>query len=211
MKVVALNGSPNAKGNTYTAMTIVAEALAKEGIETEILHVGGKAVRGCIVCGHCSNERDGRCSISDDIVNEAIEKMRLADGILLGSPVYFSGIAGTMKCFLDRVFYVASKNGSPFRHKVGASLVVARRAGASATFDQLNHYLSFAEMAVATSNYWNNIHGRAAGEALQDTEGVQTMRVLGQNMAWLIKLIENGRGKVSEPAREEKTLTHFIR
>jgi len=208
MNVVAINGSPKEKGNTYNALKIVAEELEKQGISTEIIHVGNKNVRGCIACGGCQKNKDEKCII-DDEVNGIIQKMKVADGIVIGSPVYYASIAGTMKCFLDRAFYVAGANGGLFRHKVGASVVAVRRSGEVATFDHLNHYFTITEMFLASSSYWNVIHGRLPGEALQDEEGIQTMRVLGKNMAFLIKSI--AQNKNSLPEKEAKIMTNFIR
>lgn len=210
MKVVAFNGSPKREGNTYHAIKIVAEELEKEGIDVEIVHVGDKIIRGCIACGMCYKNKNERC-ITDDEVNEWIQKMKNADGIILGSPVHYSGIAATMKAFLDRAFYVASANGGLFRHKVGASIVAVRRSGGVTTFEQLNNYLLYSEMLIPTTNYWNVIHGAKPGEVYQDEEGVQIMRLLGKNMAWLLKLKRNGEGVVSEPEKEKKVYTNFIR
>jgi len=211
MKVVAFNGSPNKEGNTYHAIRLVAAELEKEGIETEIVQVGDKAIRGCIACYQCMKNQNEQCAIKGDEVNEWVQKMKGADAIILGSPVHYSAIGGTMKSFLDRAFFVASVNGGLLRHKVGAAVVAVRRSGGLPTFDQLNHFLNYSEMLLATSNYWNVIHGRTPGEALQDEEGVQIMRVLGKNMSWLLKLVQNGKGVVAEPEREDKVFTHFIR
>ncbi|CCJ32732.1 flavodoxin family protein [Caloramator australicus] len=210
MKVVAFNGSPKKEGNTYHAIKIVAEELEKEGIEAEIVHVGDKIIRGCIACGMCYKNKNERC-ITDDEVNEWIQKMKNADGIILGSPVHYSGIAATMKAFLDRAFYVASANGGLFRHKVGASVVAVRRSGGVTTFEQLNNYLLYSEMLIPTTNYWNVIHGAKPGEVYQDEEGVQIMRLLGKNMAWLLKLKKSGEGIVLEPEKEKKIFTNFVR
>jgi len=210
MRVAAFNGSPNKTGNTYHAIRMVAEELEKEGIQTEIIHVGNKVIRGCLACGKCRKNKDGNCVTSDE-VNQWIQKMVEADGIILGSPVHFSSIGATMKAFLDRAFYVASNNGGLFRHKVGAAVVAVRRSGGLPAFDQLNHYLTYAEMIIPTSNYWNVIHGTAPGEALQDEEGIQIMRILGRNMAWTLKLIANGEGSVVEPQSERKVYMNFIR
>lgn len=211
MKVVAFNGSPRKEGNTYQAIKIVTGELEKAGIETEIIHVGHKAIRGCIACGKCIENRDEKCSFTGDDGNEWIQKIKSADGVIFGSPVYYAGVNGTMKAFLDRAFYVANANGGLFRHKVGAAVVALRRSGGVSTFDQLNHYLAFSEMLIPSANYWNVIHGTLPGEALQDEEGLQIMRVLGKNMAWLLKLVEKGRGVVEEPAMEPKTKMNFIR
>lgn len=211
MKVIALNGSPRKEGNTYKGLKIVTEELEKEGIETEIIQIGSKEIRGCTACNGCAKNRDEKCVLPGDEVNDIIQMMKAADGILLGSPVHFSGIGGTMKSFLDRAFYVASNNKSLFRNKVGAALVAVRRSGGSASLDQLNHYLTYSEMVVASSNYWNIIHGTRPGEAVQDEEGTQTMRILGRNMAWILKLIENGKDIVAKPEMERKVFMNFIR
>lgn len=211
MKVVAFNGSPNAEGNTYHALSMVANEIEKEGIEVEIIHIGHKIIRGCMGCGRCAANLNERCVYHADEVNIWIQKMKEADGILLGSPVYFSSIAGTMKSFLDRAFFVCAVNDNLLRHKVGASVVAVRRSGGVITFQQLNNYITFAEMLMPASNYWNVIHGNAPGEVFKDEEGVQIMRVLGQNMAWLLKLNEQGKQSVSEPVQEEKMATNFIR
>lgn len=211
MKIVAFNGSPSKEGNTYHGIKIVVDELEKEGIETEIIHVGSKSIRGCIACGYCTKNKNGKCAITTDPVNDWIEKMKDADGIILGSPVHYSAIAGTMKSFLDRAFRVAEANNSMLRHKVGVAVVAVRRAGGIPTFDQLNNYINHSEMLIPTSNYWNVINGRLPGEVMQDQEGIQIMRILGKNMAWLMKLVENGHGIINEPEIEEKTFTNFIR
>lgn len=208
MHVVAINGSPREKGNTFYALEMIANELEKEGITAEIIHVGNKNIRGCIACGGCFKNQDEKCVIHDG-VNEIIQKMKAADGIIIASPVYYASISGTMKSFLDRAFFVAGANGGLFRHKAGASVVAVRRSGEVATFDHLNHYFTIAEMFVPGSNYWNIIHGRHEGEALKDEEGVQTMRVLSKNLAWLMKQLKaNGD---SLPKREEKIMMNFIR
>ena len=211
MKVVAFNGSPRAEGNTNRALAIVAEELEREGIATSVVQVGSRQVRGCVACGGCARNKDGRCVLPDDGVNAWIAEAREADGLLLGSPVHFSGMGATMKSFLDRAFYVASANGGLFRHKVGAAVVAVRRSGGVAAFDQLGHYLAYSEMLVPGSNYWNVIHGTAPGEADGDEEGVQILRVLGRNMAWLMKLVEAGRESLPPPEREKKRYMSFIR
>lgn len=211
MKVVAFNGSPHKKGNTYNAIETVAKELEREGIEVEIVHVGNKAIRGCMACGGCSRNQNERCVLDKDEVNEWIQKMKEADGIILGSPVYYSAIAGTMKSFLDRAFYVASSNGGMFRHKVGASVVAVRRSGGIPVFDQLNNYINYSEMIMPTSNYWNVAYGTAPGEVTQDEEGMQIMRVLGKNMAWMMKVVEAGKSQVKENEKEDKIFTNFIR
>jgi multimeric flavodoxin WrbA len=211
MKVIAINGSPRGEGNTFFALKTTAAELEKEGIGVDFIHVGNQAIRGCIACGQCAKNKNEQCVLPGDKVNDWIQQLKGADGMLLGSPVHYSSIGASMKAFLDRAFYVAGSNGGLFRHKVGATVVAVRRSGGVTTFDQMNHYVLYAEMLVPTSNYWNVIHGAKPGDAAQDEEGVQIMRVLGKNMAWLLKLVENGRGKVAEPEREAKTYMNFIR
>lgn len=211
MKVVAINGSPKPEGNTAHAIRMVCAELEKEGIETEVIQVGNQVIRGCVACGLCARNRDERCVLTGDCVNDQIAAMKGADGIILGSPVYYSAIAGTMKSFLDRVFYVSGANGGLFRHKVGASVVAVRRSGGLPAFDQLNNYLLYSEMLLPGSNYWNVIYGAKPGEVERDEEGRQIMRLLGRNMAWLLKLVRHGRGAVAEPERESKQFMNFIR
>jgi len=210
MKVVAFNGSPNKEGNTWHALKMVAAELEKEGIDTEIVQVGCKELRGCVACGGCVKNKNERCVLPGEDVNEWIQKMKQADGIILGSPTHYAAIGGAMKSFLDRAFYVTSVNSGMLRHKVGASVVAVRRSGGLPTFDQLNNYLNYSEMLMPTSNYWNVIYGTRPGEVTQDAEGVQIMRVLGKNMAWLMKLVQNGKGAVAAPEREEKVYFNFI-
>lgn len=193
------------------ALEMVGSALKENRIGFEIVHIGNKAIRGCTACGLCRRNQDEKCSITTDVVNEVIQQMKNADGILLGAPVHYSGIPGTMKSFLDRAFYVAGSNGNLFRHKVGAALVAVRRTGGSSTLDGLYHYLTYSEMLLATANYWNVIHGRVPGEAEQDAEGVQIMQVLGNNMAWLIKMREQAKNSLPAPTPVQKTMTNFIR
>lgn len=211
MKVIAFNGSPKKDGNTYEAIKAVAKELEKENIEVEVIHVGNKVIRGCLACGGCSRNMNERCVIENDEVNEWIQKMKEADGIILGSPVHYSAIAGTMKSFLDRAFLVTSVNGAMLRHKVGASVVAVRRSGGVPTFDQLNNYINYSEMVMPTSNYWNVVHGTEPGEATQDEEGMQIMRVLGKNMSWLMNLVHSGKVQVEENKREDKIFMNFIR
>ncbi len=211
MKVIAINGSPNKNGNTYHSLKIVTEQLNKQGIETEIVQIGNKVIRGCMHCNKCAANQDQKCAMTSDIVNEYLEKMIDADGIILGSPVHFSGVGGTMKSFLDRVFYVAAVNPSLFQHKVGASVVAVRRSGGIPTMEQLNNFLNYSEMLIATSNYWTVAHGWTPGEVNQDEEGVQIMQVLGRNMAYLLRLKENGEHIVERPSKTKKILTNFIR
>ena len=210
MKVVAFNGSPKKEGNTYQAIKLVADELKSQGIETEIVHVGNKLIRGCTSCETCRDKSE-RCVISNDDVNDWIQKMKAADGIILGSPVYYSGINGTMKSFLDRAFFVIGSNGNFLRHKVGVSVAAVRRSGGIPTVDQLNKYINYSEMLMPGSNYWNVIHGLMPGEVSGDAEGIQIMKVLGKNMAWTMKLIQNGKDRVEEPVQESKLMTNFIR
>lgn len=211
MKVIAINGSPKKEGNTYHALKMVGNELIANGIGFEILHIGHKMIHGCTACGKCAENKDEKCSLGSDGLNQWIQTIKAADGIILGSPVYYSGIAGTMKCFLDRLFYVSGANGNLLRHKVAAAVVAVRRTGGSSTLDGLYHYLTYAEMVVATANYWNVIHGRNAGEVTQDGEGVQVMRMLGKNMAWLLKMKEATAGIIQPPLTEKKVVTNFIR
>ncbi|EAX48849.1 NADPH-dependent FMN reductase [Thermosinus carboxydivorans Nor1] len=211
MKVVAFNGSPRANGNTAYALNVVGEELKKEGIEFEVIQVGNKMIRGCIACMGCVKNQNERCAIANDEVNDWIQKMKEADGILLGSPVYYAGIPGTMKSFLDRAFFVTSVNQSMLRHKVGATVAVVRRSGGVATFDALNRYIMYSEMIMPTSNYWNVTHGHGAGEAVKDEEGNQILRILGKNMAWLLKVLAAGKPHVKPVPPEAKILTNFIR
>jgi multimeric flavodoxin WrbA len=211
MKVIAINGSPNKEGNTFHALRMVGDELVASGIDFEILHIGHKMIHGCLACNKCAVNKDEKCIIKTDDLNIWIQQIKQADGIIIGSPVHYAGIPGTMKSFLDRLFYVAGVNGNIFRQKVAAAVVAVRRTGGSATFDSLNHYLSYSEMIIATSNYWNVIHGRSAGEVTQDSEGVQIMRVLGKNMAWLLKMKEATVGLVESPKPEKKEMTNFIR
>ncbi len=212
MKIVAINGSPKAKGNTYHSLKIMGEELAKHDIEFEILHVGHKAIHGCIGCGRCAEMRNEQCpSFPNDLVNEAVQTMKAADGIILGSPVYYSGVAGTMKCFLDRAFYVGGVNGGLFRHKIGAAISVQRRTGGSSALDCLNHYFTISEMPIASSTYWNAIHGQTPGQIEHDLEGVQTLRNLAANMAWLIKMRAETAKTVPAPDSIKVARTNFIR
>jgi len=211
MKVAAFNGSPKKEGNTYLALRMVTAELEAQGIETEIVHVGGSVLQGCTACGACGRNKDEKCAFGKDGVDEWIQIMKEADGIILGSPVHYANISATMKAFLDRAFYVSGSNGGLFRHKVGAGIVAVRRSGGLPSFQQLNNYLLYSEMLVPGSNYWNVIHGRAPGEVAKDEEGVQIMRVLGRNMAWLLKLVAAGKSVVDEPAKETKTMMSFVR
>ena len=205
MKVILINGSPNARGCTYTALSEVAQTLEDEGIENEIIHVGHKDIRGCIGCRKCKTL--GKC-IFNDIVNEVAPKFKKCDGIVIGSPVYFASANGTLISFVDRLFYSMTEDKTM---KVGAAVVSARRAGNTATFDEINKYFTISQMPVVSSQYWNMVHGNNAEEVKQDLEGLQTMRTLGRNMAFLIKSIHLGKEKYGLPEKEESVHTNFIR
>jgi len=206
MKVLLINGSPHRKGCTYTALNEVAKSLNEEGIETEIFHIGIESIRGCIACGQCKSTF--RCVFKDG-VNVAIEKMEECDGLIVGSPVYYASANGTLISFLDRMFYAAAKR---MVYKPAAAVVSARRAGTTASFDQLNKYFMINNMPVVSSQYWNMVHGNNSEEVLRDEEGLQIMRRLGKNMAWLLKCIENGKEKGIVPSEAEaKKVTNFIR
>jgi multimeric flavodoxin WrbA len=209
MKVIGINGSPHSEGNTWFALNTAGEVLISEGIDFEIIHIGHQSIHGCIACKKCRENKDNKCSIGNDSLNDYLCAIKNADGIILGSPVYYSGIAGTMKCFLDRLFYVSGSNGNWMRHKVGASVVALRRSGGSSAWNSLNHYLTISEMTVATSNYWNIIHGAKEGDAEQDIEGVQIMQVLGANMAWLLKSRQSNTVAVPPPCG--KIFMNFVR
>jgi multimeric flavodoxin WrbA len=210
MKVVAFNGSPKKEGNTYHAIELVAGKLREENIEVEIIHVGNKVIRGCMACKNCFKTLDERCIFKDE-VNDWIQKMKEADGIILGSPTHTAAIAGTMKCFLDRAFYVTGANNNMLRHKVGASVVVARRSGGVSAFNQLNNFLNYSEMMIPTSNYWNVIHGSKPGEVLQDIEGICIMETLGKNMATMLKQREETKLISEQNWFVKKKSTSFIR
>lgn len=204
MKVLLVNGSFHQKGCTYTALCEVAKALNANGIQTEIYQIGN-ATSGCRGCRAC--KKLGKCVI-DDGVNEFVEKAANFDGFVFGSPVYYASAAGALVSFMDRAFYSGGRN---FTYKPAAAVVSCRRAGASTTFDVINKYFTINNMPVVGSNYWNEIHGNTAEEAAQDEEGLQTMRVLGNNMAWLLKCIELGKLEGLEPVKEKKIMTNFIR
>lgn len=206
MKVILLNGSPHKNGCTFTALSEVARTLEEQGIETEILHLGNRPVRGCIACGGCSETR--YCTFGDDVVNLWIDKIKEADGIVAGSPVYYAGPNGALCAVLDRVFYAASRQ---FRYKPAASVLSARRGGASASFDRLNKYFTIAEMPVISSQYWNAVHGMTPEEVKQDIEGLQIMRTLGKNMAWMLQAMEQKKESDGILEREPWTRTNFIR
>jgi multimeric flavodoxin WrbA len=202
MKVLVVNGSPHANGNTATALEEMIKVFAAEGIETELVHIGNKAIRGCVACGSCG--RTGKCAFDDDVANEIIDKILESDGLIIGSPVYYAGPNGALCAILDRVFYAAS---SKFAFKPGASVVSCRRGGSTASFDRLNKYFTISNMPVVASKYWNMVHGNTPEEVKQDLEGLHTMRTLARNMAWLLKSIEGN----DLPEQEEKVFTNFIR
>lgn len=206
MKVLLVNGSPHEKGCTYTALNEVAMSLQKNDVATEIFWLGNKEIHSCLGCGKC---RETGVCIFNDVVNELAAKLDSIDGIVIGSPVHYASASGAVTTVMDRIFYSA---GSKLAKKPGAAVVSCRRGGEATAFDQLNKYFSINNMPIVTSQYWNQIHGNSAAEAKQDAEGLQTMRTLGQNMAWLLKCIEAGRtAGVPEPAYETKIMTNFIR
>lgn len=205
MKVLMINGSPRVGGNTAIALREMEKVFVKNGIEVETMQIGNKAIRGCIACGTCATK--GQC-VFDDAVNEAAPKFTEADGLVIASPVYYASANGTLVSFLDRLFYSCHCDK---RMKVGAAVAVARRGGLSATFDELNKYFTINSMPVAASNYWNSVHGGAKGEAEQDAEGLQTVRVLAENMSFLMKSIALGKEQLGLPESEPKTYTNFIR
>ncbi|MCX4267353.1 MAG: flavodoxin family protein [Lachnospiraceae bacterium] len=207
MKVLLVNGSPHEKGCTYTGLLEVAKELEKNGVETEIIHIGTKPIGGCIGCGGCVGK--GRCVFGADGVNSVIEKAETADGFVFGSPVHYAAAAGNMTSLMDRVFYAGKKY---FSYKPGAVIVSCRRGGATATFDQLNKYMTISNMLVVGSQYWNMIHGSRAEDVAQDQEGLQTMRTLGRNMVWVLKCLEAGKAAgISIPEAEAALRTNFIR
>lgn len=206
MKVLMLNGSAKPNGNTFSALREIGVQLEKEGIDYEIFQLGADPVRDCIGCGQCSAEG---CVFSDDAVNTFIRKAREADGFVFGTPVYYAHPSGRILSFLDRAFYSGK---SAFTFKPGASVAVARRGGTTASFDVLNKYFGISQMPVAGSTYWNNVHGRVPGEALKDDEGLQTMRNLARNMAWMMKCFQAGKeAGIALPSAETDHKTHFIR
>ena len=205
MKVLLINGSPHAKGNTYLALREMEQVFAAEGVETELIHVGNKDIRGCIACKSCREK--GVC-VFKDLVTETAPKFEACDGLVVGTPVYYASANATLIAFLDRLFY---STGFDKTMKVGASVVAARRGGLSATFDELNKYFTISGMPVASSQYWNSVHGRTQGEASQDGEGLQTMRTLARNMSFLMKSIALGKEAYGLPEKEASEMTSFIR
>lgn len=205
MNVLMINGSPKSNGNTAIALHEMEEIFHQEGIETEILHIGSKDIRGCIGCGQCFT--NGKC-VFNDLVNETAAKFEACDGLVVGSPVYYASANATLVAFLTRLFYSTHFDKTM---KVGAAVVAARRGGLSATFDELNKFFTISGMPVASSQYWNSIHGRGPGKAAQDAEGFQTMRTLARNMSFLMKSIALGKEKYGLPEKEEFQRTDFIR
>ncbi len=205
MKVLLINGSPKSSGNTAIALGEMVKIFEEQGIGTEVLQVGNLPIRGCVACGGCF--RTGKCAV-DDIVNEAAAKLEACDGLVIASPVYYASANGTLIAFLDRLFYSSNFDKTM---KVGASVAVARRGGCSATFDQLNKYFTICGMPVASSQYWNSVHGGRPGDAQADEEGLQTMRTLARNMAFLMKSIALGKKEFGLPEKEPRKSTNFIR
>ena len=211
MKVILVNGGPHKEGCTYTALNEVAKTLNEEGIEAEIFWVGNKPIAGCIACKSCA--KTGKC-VFDDVVNEFVEKSKDVDGFIFGSPVHYAGATGAITSFMDRVFYSASQAGKidRFLFKPAATVISARRAGTTATYDQLNKYFTISQMPIVSSNYWNQVHGNTPEEVRKDEEGIQIMRILGRNMAYYLKCIEAGKEKgIQTPKQEKINFTNFIR
>ena len=209
MKVLMINGSPHEHGCTYPALKTVADALAECGVDSEIVQLGKEPLRDCVGCGACKRSREGRCVYDDDVVNQILEKADEADGFVFGSPVYYAHPNGRLFSALDRAFYAG---GRYFRGKPGAAVASARRAGTTATLDAIQKYFTITEMPIVSSNYWNMVHGNTPEEVLQDAEGLQVMRTLGRNMAWLLQCIHAAKeAGVQPPVREKKIQTNFIR
>ena len=206
MKVLLINGSPHAQGCVFTSLTEIAQELNKQEIETQIFHIGTKPVIGCQACFACMET--GYCVFKADPVNECIDLAAAADGLIIGSPVYYASINGSLKAFLDRLFFLKSHK---YNLKPAAGIVNCRRGGSTAAFDQLNKYFTISGMPVVSSQYWNMTHGTAPEEVKQDLEGLQIMRTLARNMAWLLKCIDHAKATIPLPAREEWTATNFIR
>ena len=205
MKVLLINGSPRANGNTALALKEMADVFAQEGIEAEIIHLGNKDIRGCIACGSCG--KTGKC-VFDDAVNEIAPKFEAADGIVIGSPVYYAMANATVMAFMQRLFYSTRFDKTM---KVGASICIARRGGCSSTYDEMNKFFGISGMPIASSQYWNSVHGGAPGQAAEDAEGLQTMRTLARNMSFLMKSIALGKEKLGLPEKEKHAWTNFIR
>lgn len=209
MKVLLINGSPRGNKCTRTALEIVGKELNANGIDYEIFDVGSKPIQGCIGCGGCTKSGNGHCVFNNDAVNDCIDKMRECDGVVVGTPVHYAAASGAITSLMDRACYAG---GSAFAYKPGASVASCRRGGATATFDQINKYFSILNMPIVSSNYWNMVHGNTPEEVMQDEEGVQTMRILGRNMAWLLKCINHGaENGINKPKPEAKIKTNYIR
>lgn len=206
MNVLLLNGSPHKEGCTFTALSEVAEQLNNQGIDTNIVHIGNKPIEGCMACFKCKDT--GKCIFTNDLVNECIELAKKADGFIFGSPVYYAGPNGSLCAFLDRMFFLKDKY---YAYKPGAAIVSCRRGGASSSFDRLNKYFTISNMPVVSSQYWNAVHGSTPEDVRQDLEGMQIMRTLGKNMAWLLKCIEAGKETIPYPEKEKRVATNFIR
>lgn len=204
LRVLLVNGSPHKQGNTFIALSEVAGELERNGIETEIFHIGNHPVQGCIACASCA--KTGICTFQDELYLALRTKLQEADGLIIGSPVYYGGPAGSLCAILDRLFY---SSGSFAQYKPAAAVAVCRRGGASATFDRLNKYFTILNMPVVSSQYWNSVHGRMPGEAREDAEGLQTMRTLGRNMAWMLRNLQ--AGEPHPDGGEERIYTNFIR
>ena len=209
MKILLINGSPHSNGNTFLALDEMRKVFEENDVETALVQVGNKPIRGCIACGSCATKK--KC-VFDDVVNEAADIFAKSDGIVVGTPVYYASANGTLISFLDRLFFSTQMGGCFDKTmKVGAGIVVARRGGISATFDEINKYFTICGMPIASSQYWNGVHGREPGEAAKDAEGMQTMRTLAKNMTFLMKSIALGKEKYGLPEKEEWIATHFIR
>lgn len=209
MKVLLVNGSPNEKGCTYTALSQIAKVLEEQNIETEIFHIGNQMIRGCIGCGACKKSEDGHCVFSDDCLNTLADKAKEADGYIFGSPVFYASPNGAMLAIMDRLFYSAGKH---MAFKPAACIASARRAGTTATYDVLNKYIGINNMLMVPSNYWNMVHGSKPDDVLKDEEGLQILRTIGKNMAWMLNLLEQGKKNgIEHPVAEEKIRTNFIR
>lgn len=206
MHVIALNGSPHKDGNTFIVLQAMAEELQKEGITTEIIQIGDKLLHGCIGCAYCRTSENNLCVFTDDIVNEVSLKLRAADGFIFGSPTYYAGVSGTMKCFLDRLFYSSSRY---FKNKVATSVSVARRAGTLDAANQMNNFLKLGQVIMPASQYWPVVFGATKGEVLQDPEGMQTVRKTAQSMAWILKSLK--AASLPVPEEEKRIMTNFIR
>jgi len=208
MNVLLVNGSPNERGCTYTGLREIADELQKQEIGSEFFQIGKRVVRGCIACMNCQRTGSGHCIYKEDPSNELIDKLHAADAVVVGSPVYYAGISGQVKCLLDKAFFA----GKGFDYKPAAAIVSCRRGGASAAFDQLNHYFTISNMPVISSQYWNQIHGYTPEDVQQDLEGLQTMRTLARNMGWLLRCITAGeQSGISRPKQEPWVPTNFIR